>query len=133
MNEIWKDIKGYEGLYKVNDKGNVKSLNYNKTGVEKELKQSINTHGYCFVELSGRTKLIHRLVADAFIPNPDNMPQVNHKDENKLNNCAENLEWCTATQNANYGTNRARISKTRKCSKRCKEDVERRRPQVDNH
>lgn len=105
MDEIWKDVKGYEGLYEISNKGNVKSLNYNKTGIEKELKQAINTHGYCFVQLSNRKKkLIHRLVADAFIPNTDNLPQVNHKDENKLNNCAENLEWCTAEYNTNYGT-----------------------------
>lgn len=108
MEEIWKDIKGYEGLYQVSNLGRVKSLRRNII-----LKQGI-TCGYERVVLytnnSYKNFLIHRLVAHAFIPNPDNLPQVNHIDENKLNNCADNLEWCDSKYNSSYGTRRKRIS-----------------------
>ena len=115
-NEIWKDIEGYEGLYQVSNYGRIKSLcrkvnNSNcSTRVIKEIIMKIHTHinGYCFVVLSFKQKQkpqrIHRLVAQAFISNPDNYPQVNHKDENKLNNRVDNLEWCTIKYNVNYGT-----------------------------
>ena len=79
------------------------------------LKPSVNKHGYLTVGLhrNGKRyrKYIHRLVAEAFIPNPLNMPQVNHKDEDKSNNYVENLEWCTAEYNSNHGTRNARIAK----------------------
>ena len=117
MEEIWKDIKGYEGKYKVSNLGNVKSLNYNRTCKERILKYGINTDGYLFVGLSKngihKNFLIHRLTAQAFIENPDNLPQVNHIDEDKSNNCVENLEWCTAEYNNNYGTHNERIMFTR--------------------
>lgn len=103
MEEIWKDIEGYEGLYQVSNMGRVKSVRKNII-----LKNSIARNGYKRVHLyknkKGKHFQIHRLVANAFIPNPDNLPQVNHKDENKLNNCADNLEWCTPEYNYNYGT-----------------------------
>lgn len=111
MQEIWKDIKGYEGKYQISNLGNVKSLNYNKIGVEKLL--SFWKSKYLYVNLyknnKGKTFKVHTLVAEAFIPNPNNYPQVNHKDENKHNNCVNNLEWCTAKYNCNYGTRNKRI------------------------
>lgn len=104
--EEWKDIEGYEGLYQVSE-GEVKSLNYNKTKKERVLKKSI-VGGYYTVNLHKdgvmKTYYVHKLVAEAFIPNPDNLPCINHKDENKLNNSVSNLEWCTVKYNTNYGT-----------------------------
>lgn len=113
--EIFVDIIGYEGLYQVSNLGKVKSMNYRNTGKEKIMKPSINTFGYQFVGLwrNGKLKYItvHRLVAMAFIPNPKNLPQINHKDEDKTNNCVENLEWCSAEYNVNYGTRNERYKK----------------------
>lgn len=101
MDEIWKDIEGYEGLYQVSNLGNVKSV---KNGL---LKPG-NSRGYRRVTIYDNGKphsfTIHRLVAKAFIPNPENLPCVNHKDENKHNNCYTNLEWCTVSYNNAYGT-----------------------------
>ena len=111
--EIWKDILGYEGLYQVSNYGRVRSLNYNHTGKVKLLKSRVNKHGYNLVYLF-KYKLkglqIHRLVAQAFIPNPLNLPQVNHKDENKLNNYVDNLEWCDAKYNVNYGNRNKKVA-----------------------
>jgi hypothetical protein len=113
--EIWKDIEGYEGKYQVSSCGRVKSLNYNKTGREQILEPIKFSNGYLLVCLykngKGKYKLIHRLVAEAFIPNPKNLPYVNHKDENKENNRVDNLEWCEQKYNLNYGTRNERISK----------------------
>lgn len=104
MVEEWKPIVGYEGLYEVSNAGRVRSLFRYK----KVLKPFVTRNGYCVVELFkdkvGKMMSIHRLVATAFIPNIDNSPQVNHIDENKCNNRAENLEWCTAKYNMNFGT-----------------------------
>lgn len=124
MNEVWKDIEGYEGLYQVSNLGRVKALektwicgwnNVTRHQEEKILKVNPNTKGYPSVCLSKNSKTItygiHILVARAFIPNPDNLPQVNHKDEDKTNNCADNLEWCTNKYNSNYGTRNQRIGK----------------------
>lgn len=103
MTEVWKDICGYEGMYQVSNLGNVRSLNYRNTGITKNLVPKVNNSGRLWVELrifgKGKPMLIHRLVGEAFIPNPDNLPQINHKDENPKNNCVENLEWCTGEQN----------------------------------
>ena len=105
-----KDIAGYEGLYAVMSCGKVYSyIN------EKFLKPYTDNDGYLRVNLykDGKIKqyLIHRLVADAYIPNPENLPQINHKDENKANNCLQNLEWCDAKYNTNYGTRNEKIRK----------------------
>lgn len=112
MNEIYKDIVGYEGKYQVSNFGNIKSLNYNHTGIEKVLKPQ-NKKGYLSVCLGSNQaqKQVHRLVAEAFLDNPNNLPYVNHKDENKYNNCVDNLEWCDAEYNSNYGTSSVRIAK----------------------
>lgn len=116
MNEIWKNIDGYEGLYQVSNLGNVKSLNYNKTGKERILKPGTDKCGYRLVGLFKNGKLkfftIHRLVANSFLENPDHKPEVNHKDEDKTNNCVENLEWMTRKENNNYGTRTERVSRS---------------------
>lgn len=112
MTENWKNVAGYEGLYQVSDLGRVKSLKYGKVRI---LKPQPDGDGYPYVTLcrEGKRKLIHihRLVAKAFIPNPLNLPVVNHKDENPKNNTVDNLEWCTVKYNNNYGTCKARRSK----------------------
>lgn len=107
MKEIWKDVVGLEGKYKVSNFGNIKSLNYRNTGTEHLLSQRRydrnNNKNYLKVFLAGKEYSIHRLVATAFIPNPNNLPCVNHKDENPSNNCVSNLEWCSYEYNCNYG------------------------------
>lgn len=119
---IWKDIQGFEGLYQVSNDGKVRSLdriiNYKdgRARLEKghKLKPHADKKGYTRVTLCKNNKckpyLVHRLVAMAFIPNPNNWPQVNHKDENKTNNTVWNLEWCDRIYNCNYGTRNERIS-----------------------
>lgn len=113
MKEVWRDIKGYEGLYQVSNMGNVKSLE--KYIVNKNQKlQFYNEHilkpniamGYLKVTLSKGNKQhtlrVHILVAQTFIPNPNNKCEVNHKDGNKLNNCVNNLEWCSRSENEKH-------------------------------
>lgn len=111
--EIWKEIPGFEGAYQISSLGriNSKPRNGTKGGM---LVGRLSQFGYHVVLLRLRGVrsyiFVHRLVAQAFIPNPKNYPQVNHKDENKLNNCVDNLEWCTAKYNMNYGTIQSRKS-----------------------
>ena len=112
--EEWKDIKGYEGKYQVSSFGRVKSLNYHRSGKEQIMKQQPNHKGYLTVHFVDKRFQVHRLVATAFLENPNNYPQVNHKDENKQNNRAENLEWCTNKYNCNYGTWKEKVSKANK-------------------
>ena len=111
--EIWKDINGYEGKYQVSNLGNVKSLNYKGGQKERLLKQHNHADGYLRVGLCKNGKqrlyLTHRLVAIAFIGNYANYSEVNHKDENKQNNNANNLEWCNRAYNMNYGTQIERV------------------------
>lgn len=111
--EIWKKINGY-GDYQVSSMGRFKSLKYGKERIMKLIKDS---NGYLQVQLCKNGKvilyLVHRLVAQAFIDNPDNLPQVNHKNENKADNRVENLEWCDRKYNINYGTGRQRSAEKR--------------------
>ena len=117
MKEEWRDIKGFEGKYQISNLGNVKSLNYNNTGKPNLLKPTKLANGYLQVSLckNGKRigKLVHVLVSEAFIPNPFELPQINHKDENKENNCVDNLEWCDAKYNINYGTGIKRSAEAR--------------------
>lgn len=123
--EVWKDIPDYKNLYQISNFGRVKSLErliYRKNGnyivKEKILKNKTNTKGYLSISMckNGKVKyvMIHRLVAQAFIPNPNNFPCINHKDENKQNNCVENLEWCTYSYNNTYNNRHYRCWETRK-------------------
>ena len=110
MPDNWKDIRGFEGLYAVSEGGALKSLERMKPYRDGERKHHerimsfrIIKGGYAQLDLCKngikRPYLVHRIVAETFVPNPKNLPQVNHKDGNKLNNCADNLEWCTAKEN----------------------------------
>lgn len=141
MEEIWRDIKNYEGLYQISNYGRVKSLeridNYNRSRKEKILKPKIDRYGYACVSLfkeeKEKTFKVHRLVAQAFLPNPHNYTEVNHKiEEDKTNNFVyvnedgtvdlekSNIEWCTASYNVNYGTRNERVAvklTNGKCSK----------------
>ena len=112
IKEIYKPIKGFEGLYEVSNVGLVRSV---RTG--RILKQFLSNRGYCRVTLckEGIPKMfsIHRLVAQAFIPNPENLPEVNHINECKTDNRIDNLEWCTREYNVNYGTRIERFAKAK--------------------
>lgn len=111
MNEIWKPVKDYEDLYEVSNLGNIRNAKGNI------LKPNLMGNGYARIGLhrkgNAKTVLVHRLVAEAFIPNPNNYPCVNHKDETRDNNNADNLEWCTYKYNNEYGTCRTRMIETK--------------------
>lgn len=129
MEEVWRDIRGYEGLYQISNYGRIKSLKRKWTSKDIIKTPSIDRYGYPCISISNGhrgtsvKKSIHRIVCETFIPNPNNLPQVNHKDENKTNNFVwvnddgtidmekSNLEWCDAKYNINYGNG---ISKRQK-------------------
>lgn len=117
--EIWKslDFMGFDG-YEVSNWGRVKSLNYRHKGIEGILKQGKDRYGYLFVVLcqnrERKTFTVHRLVCLTFLENPLNLPQINHKDENKENNCLNNLEWVSPKENINYGTRNDKVRKAHK-------------------
>lgn len=121
MVEVWKAIPGYEGIYEVSDQGNVRSLDryvyrpsllWGQAAMTfykgRDLTPQKDRKGYMNIRLFNGSKKtakafkVHRLVAMAFLPNPDNLPEVNHKDEDKANNNVDNLEWCTTKYNCNY-------------------------------
>ena len=125
MTEEWRPIRGFDGRYEVSDQGNVRSfcvIGSNARRIDKDnpamMTQFDNGHGYKCVKIrvDGHVKglYVHRLVAEAFIPNQQNLPCINHKDEDKANNCVDNLEWCTYKYNSNYGTVRQRHSENMK-------------------
>ena len=135
--EEWRDIKRYEGYYQVSNTGKVKSLERTvRSGrgyriiPEKILEGYPDKDGYLYVQLWKncicKNCRINRLVAMAFIPNPDNLPEVNHKDENKQNNYVENLEWCTTKYNCNYGTRNKRRAEKLKGRKMSEESIKKR-------
>lgn len=115
--EIWRPIKGYENIYDVSNYGNVYSHR-----LKRNLKLSTDKLGYIRIGLQKTNRkdvrkfYVHRLVAEAFIPNKDDKSFINHKDENKKNNCVNNLEWCTHKENMNYGTRNKRIALANKNS-----------------
>lgn len=120
MEEIWKDIPGYEGKFQISNFGRVHRfhyIRYDSLGRSYNLPDRIMTlekGTYLGVRLEGKSFRVHRLVAQVFIPNPDNLPEVNHKDENKHNNRVDNLEWCTHQYNNAYGTKGKRSSEYQK-------------------
>lgn len=122
----YRDIEGYEGHYMVDTKGNVFSLKRKKI-----MTPCKSNNGYMQVHLSidgvMKSHKIHRLVAKTFIPNPYNLPQVNHKDEDKTNNCVENLEWCTQSYNMNYND-----GQKRRASSRDYEEISKKRSEVQS-
>ena len=124
MIEEWRPIVGYEGLYEVSSYGRVRSLDmyvkarYGNYRLHKgKVLSPGEKNGYLFVNLSCNGKhntiTVHRLVAQVFLPNPDNLPEVNHKDEDKTNNNADNLEWCDRKYNINYGSRKDKVKDTK--------------------
>ena len=135
MVEEWRAVVGYEGLYEVSNTGKVRSVthmihvNWNGHEYDRVVRgkllqpKTTNNTRYLRIDLCDKNHvkkehLIHRLVAQAFIPNPNNYPMINHKDENRWNNNVDNLEWCTASYNNNYNDSQKRRAITRKLNKR---------------
>lgn len=125
MEEIWKDIPDYEGFYEASSLGHIRSKDRklgNRTYLGKIIKPQDNGHGYYHITLAVHKKhtqfYVHRLIAMTFLPNPNKLPEVNHKDENPANNCVDNLEWCTSKYNSNYGNHGKHVSEGSKKSNR---------------
>ena len=114
IEEVWRDIEGYEGLYQVSSEGRVKSLERKGCKRERILKPGVRSKGYLFVVLcaGGKSRMfsVHRLVCQAFHDNPENKLDVNHINENKTDNRACNLEWSTRKENCNHGTRNVRMA-----------------------
>lgn len=108
--KIWAIKDGYL----VNRDGSIYKLNWKRTGTMRKVKQSNGKNGYLTFRCNNKTTYIHRFIASCFIPNPDNLPQVNHKNEIKTDNRVENLEWCDGKYNSNYGTGSKRSAESRK-------------------
>lgn len=123
---IWKDIPGYEGLYKVSNTGKIFSVVTNRELSVIQKKDGYTCITLCDKDHNKKQYRIHQLVAKAFIPNPNNLPMINHKNEIKNDNRVENLEWCTAQQNSSYGTRPERISEKLKGVPKSKEAIEKR-------
>ena len=114
-----RDVVGYEGLYKVTSCGKIWSCRRNKFLVIGDFNGNYQMVTLVDADGKGHNDYVHRIVAKAYVPNPDNLPQVNHKDEDKANNIVDNLEWCTIEYNNNYGTKNQRVAEKNKISK-CK-------------
>lgn len=110
--EVWRDIKGFEGLYQVSNLGNIRSFVH--TGRKMKGGYYDESVGYRKIRLAGKVYRICRLVAEAFIPNPNNLPCVNHINENRVDDRVENLEWCTYQYNNTYGGRLERVHKANK-------------------
>ncbi len=104
MKEKWKPVKGFDGVYKISNKGRLKSFKQNKNGYILSVKNKKDNYLSYILKYKNkvRSTRIHRLVAEAFIPNPENKPQINHIDSNKHNNCVKNLEWVTPKENVRH-------------------------------
>lgn len=134
--EVWRSVVGYMDLYEVSNLGRVRSLERyytQRNGYSYHMNGCIMSpfdtkDGYKAVRFRAngtrKTFRVHRLVAEAFVPNPDNLPVVNHKDENKTNNCADNLEWCSVDYNLHYGTSSERLSRSHKNHPRLSKPIE---------
>lgn len=136
MEEFWRDIPGYNGRYQASNLGNIRSVDkvVDKSNGTSEfykgklLKTFVSTGGYLYVTIAKEPnkfcpKRVHRLIAQTFIPNPLRLPQVNHKNENKIDNRVENLEWCTGEYNANYGHRNEKCSFSRRNNPRLSKEV----------
>jgi hypothetical protein len=145
---VRKPVRGYEGRYVVDQFGRVFGVDrtttvqdneriYEKPIAGKQMKQSVHTAGYKTVTLTkdGKTKTVyvHRIVAEAFVENPENLPMVNHKDEDKTNNFAENLEWCSASYNRTYGKAVEKHAKTLRGKKHTEEHKRKISESMKNH
>lgn len=128
-NEVWKDVPNYEGIYKASNFGRIKMVKRTlidslgkKTNKKEHILKPRTGNRYYMIALYKNGKredlLLHRVIAQTFIPNPENKPFVNHKDENCFNNCSDNLMWCTHKENMNWGTRNKRISKHSKSKRK---------------